>query len=266
MAADTSCKELGQYNLKYIEDALSLLKLVFGTDGGMTQTELCLSSGVSKNKTFRILANLEKNGILARDEQGRYRPGITTLVTARKIVSRENYGDAIRPVLEYVAGRLNEAVYLAATEDGRAVLIDMVDCCQSVRVRPFTGAITSVWTDGMDALSPSCREVRDGVTITVGDLDPEVTTLSIDIETSSGSVAGALVVIAPTYRLPTGRIRDEVIPVMHEAVQQAARILTGTTHRILQPLTVGPESKRVCNRRYVAEKGRPRVGALSRSR
>lgn len=266
MAADTSCKEQGQYNLRYIEDALSLLRLVFGTDGAMTQTELCLASGVSKNKTFRILATLEKNGVLARDQHGRYRPGITTLVTARRIVSRENPGDAIRPVLEYVAGRLNEAVYLAAAEDGRAVLIDMVDCRQRVRVRPFTGVITSVWTNGIDALSASCRKVCDGVTITVGELDPEVTTLSIDIATSSGSVAGALVVVAPAYRMPPGRIRDEVIPVMREAVEQAARILTGTTHRIFQPLTVEPEPKRACHRPYAVEKGHPGVGALSQSR
>lgn len=231
MAVETAGKEKRQYQLNCIEDALLLLNLLFGTDGGMTLTELYLASGLSKNKTFRLLTTFERNGVLAKDQQGKYGPGISTVVAVRKIISRGDSCAAIRPVLETVAGQLNEAAYLASRIDGQAVLIDMVDCSQSVRVRSFIGHTIGCRTVRSDPVSQSCCGVRDGVTVTVGGIDPEITTLSIDIVTITGRIAGALVVIAPTYRMSPERIVGEVIPALHETVRHTAQILTAIPRR-----------------------------------
>jgi DNA-binding IclR family transcriptional regulator len=209
-----------RYRLNIIDEAMSLVTLLFESDRRMSLTELTLASGMTKNKTFRMLTTLELQGILDKDKQGRYYFGINTFMTVRHVFNRIHVPEIIRPLLEKVAAQLNEDVYLARKIKGKAILVTTVNSSQKVTIRSYIGSVLPESPDEKSEALRSSHEVFDGARVSVGMLDPEITTVAMDIPGFNEQERAALVVVAPTFRMSPERIRSDVIPIMYETVCQ----------------------------------------------
>ena len=58
-----------------VDRAARLLTEVVHAPGSVTFTELAAATGLAKSTTSRLLLALERNGLVRRDEAGRFRPG-----------------------------------------------------------------------------------------------------------------------------------------------------------------------------------------------
>ena len=229
MASD---KEI-RYRLNIIDEALSLLSLLFKADRRMTLTELCIATGMTKNKTFRILKTLEHQGIIDKDKQERYHFGISTFMTAQRLLSRAEMPELFRPSLEKLAEHLNEEVYLARkTMEGEAVLMIMAKSSQKVTIRSYLG---SILRDSSHTKVSCPSKVINGASVSVGVLDRDITTVAVDIPGFGEVEQGALVVVAPTFRMLPERIQSDVIPVLHDTVRQMRQTKARLADRALNP-------------------------------
>lgn len=211
------------YELQCVSQTLALFDVLSKAGEMPTLSQLSRSVGISRNKMFRLLATLEQHGIVEKSGEGWYRFGDMAFVLARRIIVSESIMDHARPIMTELAGRLGESVYLATNkEDGVALLQDMVACRQPVRTASFIGAAFPLpCQGGALALAKSNPVKYPGVSVDVGGLDSEVTTVSALVRDSRNSTCGALVVLAPTFRTSTERIRSEIAPAL---VLAAARL------------------------------------------
>ena len=113
--------------------------------------------------------------------------------------------------MESLAKTTSEAVYFAIYNGHEAVLVDLVDCCQPVKAVSFVGAALQRGT-----IVPK----KSDITVDVGGLSAEVTTVSVPYVNDLGVEVGALVVLAPSYRMNQNRVKTEIIPVLRGVMQR----------------------------------------------
>lgn len=209
-----------KYVLNNVIEAISIVtKLLDAKDGlGLTQLSNCMR--ITKNKTFRLLATLVQCGIVDKDQKNNYSIGIATIGIARRMLARNSTLDSVRPWIEGLVKLFNEAVYFAYYKDGKAVLVDYVDCSHPIRATSFVG-ITLSHSDSINLVTNcNCVTKIGDITLSVGGLDPDITTVSIPFFNDRGVRTGALVVLAPTFRMSMDRINTEIVPALKEVMQQ----------------------------------------------
>src|SRR5262245_23579626 len=101
----------GQYGTQAVDRAAELLIRVIESDRQHRLTALSTPSGLPKSTTSRLLASLERQGLLQRDRYGAFRPGSVLLWYA----SHTGTGDLIalaQPTLERLGEKTAETVNL----------------------------------------------------------------------------------------------------------------------------------------------------------
>lgn len=217
------------YIVDIIVKTFKILDMVLNSNDDMTLNSINASLSSSKNKTFRMLKTLEYCGVIEKNQTGKYVTGAATHSTVLKILSKESYLTTYRQAMKKLAETLNESVYLAKVCDDRQVLIDMADCNHKIKSISFVGTIL---TESKNSSIIKDAELVNGLThrtvVSCGVIDPDITTVSMGIANSYGTVFGSLVVLAPTFRMSEKRITEEVIPVMREVVKKYTRLgITG---------------------------------------
>lgn len=230
-----------RYRLQIMDEALSLLTLMFESDRRLSLADLTLATGMTKNKMFRLLKTFEFQGILDKDKTGRYAFGINAFIVATHVFNRIEMHDVIHPFLEKLARQLNEDVYLARKVYGQATFVAKVNSRQKVTIRSYIGSVFRE-VPGEKNEFMNCHEVVNGITLSVGAIDPEITTVAVDIPACGKR--GSLVVVAPTFRMSPERIRSDVIPVLSETVHQMGRFQVGFAGRTLHTEMVQGAQKR----------------------
>jgi len=239
---ETTGKEnLRSYELQSVNQALDLIDTLIAARAGQTLSQLSRSSGLSKNKIFRILSTLEQRGMVEKDRYCHYRLGISAFGTAHRILSSQSMLDHARPVMADLAAHLNEAVYLATMVSGEAMFQEMVDCQHAIRTASFVGSRFTL-PDAVFAGIASVQFDDEGSLGHVSELNEEVTAVSASLTDESGNVTGALVVLAPAFRITAERLRSEIAPAVGAAAEQlsvmlgSARIRTVPARMQLQSL------------------------------
>ena len=162
-----------------------------------------------------MLATLIQCGIVEKDERGNYKVGITSFENAHRIVARTSSLDKARHSMQSLAKSINEAVYFAKYNGHEAVLVDVIDCSQPIKASSFVGAAMLLPT-----ITPGTAMAKTGgVTVDTGGLSAEVTTVSMPYINEHGVAIGAIVVLAPTYRMTPNRIKTEIIPILTDVMQ-----------------------------------------------
>lgn len=92
-----------------------------------------------KSSTHRLLASLVSRGLVERDDDGRYRPGVALVALGLGVLEREPVVRAARPVLEAEARALGETLFLTAARGGRITVIDKVEAAGFLRAAPRIG-------------------------------------------------------------------------------------------------------------------------------
>lgn len=214
---------------------------------------LARESGLSRYKTERLLASLELKGFVGCATRSlRYE------VRSEALLAGESPRDAppcretsfyeallagARPVLESLARRHNEAMYLTILKGNEVLFLDLVECRGQDRAESFLGmrypffsnaagkvmrAIDSWdllekigrrWRCGhgrypeLACLQAELEQIREkGVAVDYGGMGEGIITVAVAVRDYAGKVVAALTLLGPSFRLLGERLEEEIIP------------------------------------------------------
>jgi DNA-binding IclR family transcriptional regulator len=232
---------------------------VVSADEPLSFAELQGASGLAKSTTSRMLAALERGGLLERDESGGYVAGSLFWLYAARHDPWEELVRLARPVMEQVGSDTQETVHLSVIRGEKVVQVAQVDSryllgtrdWTEIDVPPHTSALGKVFLAWGKLAIPGARldEVtpatvtsraeleRDneaarqrGYTVTVDELEVGLTGIAVPVRGARGDVVAALGISGPTSRL-VDRL-DELGRNLGTRAGQLESVLHGS-HRII---------------------------------
>lgn len=241
-------RDKATYTVQTVEKALDLLEALTEETTDATLPQLADRLELSRNKVFRILATFENKGFVEReDKSGCYRIGLSAIELAQKCIKTASLIQHARPVMEGLARKLDEAVYMTVLKDDEVLFLDMVDCDQQIKAAPligkrfpfFTNAagkaikafesrdlLPKAWarnkgSNGMPDITILERELNvireQGVAVDNGGLGEDIVSVAVAIKDYAGKIVGALTLLAPSFRMVTERLEQEIIPSLMES-------------------------------------------------
>lgn len=113
--------------IQSLDRAVDLLELLATSGKEVGVTELARPLGVHKSTVSRVLATLERRGLVEQSAvSGKYRLGYGLVRLARAAGAELELAQAARPVMEELARRTQETVNLAVLQGDRVVNVDQV--------------------------------------------------------------------------------------------------------------------------------------------
>jgi DNA-binding IclR family transcriptional regulator len=240
----------GTYSVQSVLKAFDLLELLAAEDSNATIPVLAKRLDVSRNKVFRLLATLEDTGFIERDAAGVYRLGLHAFEMAQHILKSASLIRLSHPVMEKLARKHDEAVYITVMNNDEVLFLDMVDSFQQIKAADMVGQRFPFFTNAagkaikamsspdminrlgrrrgtrggnipdVQQLEHELREIRKkGVAIDFGGLGDDICAVAVAIRDYAGKVVGALTMLAPSFRMFQERLEHEIIPSMLEGAE-----------------------------------------------
>jgi IclR family transcriptional regulator, acetate operon repressor len=226
-----------QNGTQAVDRAARLLSEVVHSAAPMTFTGLSAAAGLAKSTTSRLLLALERNGLVRRDDHGRFLPGEMFVSFAWRGGAEAGLVAVAQPFLERLGKATGETVNLGVASNGMVEQIAQVDstyliggtnwvglslplhCSALGKVLLAHGAaqlpaeklerrtektITSETTLRTDLATVRSR----GYAVTDEELEPGLITVAAPIRGYDDMVVAALSVSAPTTRMPGNRVTE----------------------------------------------------------
>jgi len=243
-------RERGTYSVQSVLKAFDLLEALAAEDSVATIPILAKKLNLSRNKVFRLLATLEDKGLIERDEPtGTFRLGIYAFEMAQHILKSASLIRLAHPVMEALARKHDEAVYITVLNNDEVLFLDMVDSFQQVKATAMVGrrfpfftnaagkAIKAMSSSDMierlgkrrasvngipdvNKLETELHDIRQsGVAVDFGGLGEGICAVAVAIKDYAGKVVGALTMLAPSFRMLQERLEIEIIPSMRESAE-----------------------------------------------
>ena len=269
-AASATERDAPDYSIAVLDRALDLLEALAEAPAGapLGVSEVARRAGVTKSAAFRILANLERRGYVAKDPvSARYTLGTHLVYLGERSLGAIDLRAAARPSLEALQLRFGETVNLGIREGAEVVYVDMIESSHGLRMAARFGGrdylhSTALGKAILGYLSPAERDhllhapgglpartertISDPVKLRVElervhergiaeDRDENevgARCLGAPIFDHRGVVVGAISVSAPDSRLDDARAA-EVATAVREAAATVIRRLGGR----IEPLT-----------------------------
>jgi DNA-binding IclR family transcriptional regulator len=187
-----------------VERALTLLAAV-AEDGG-TLSELARAAELSPSTASRLLATLAGQELVRRDEHGRYVAGPRLRQLAAATLREDPLYELAGPHLVALADETGETANLAiAADQGQVVYLRQVVGRKLVQSAGWAGrTVPREGTAVGDALCGALN--RSGYVARMGAVEPDVSSIAAPVYRADGEIAGALSVLAPSYRVSRRRI------------------------------------------------------------
>ncbi len=184
-----------------VDRAFDLLAAV--TDrarSGASLSELARATNLSPATASRLLATLLKRGLVRRDEQGWYRPGLGLMQMAAVVLRGDPLYELAGSHLVELAAASGEAANLGvAVDDDRALYLRQVAGDQRVQTATWAGRTIPRHGTAMGAaLAGSVG--AGGYAVSRGSLEPDVSAVAAPVRDYHGAIVAALTIIAPSYR------------------------------------------------------------------
>ncbi len=237
-----------------VSRAMRVLGAFADHPGGVTLTALSAELGYGKASLSKIMATMEREGFVRRDEAGHFHLSWRLLGLAFGHAQRVGISGVCTPVLQALADETDELVQLAVIEGEHVLFVAKAEGPgQTLRLLPLVGVVApthatasgKVWLASLptdealavvrrQGLAPvtshtitsrtrllaELRRVRAaGYAITDGELAEEGRALAAPI-IHGNRVVGAVAVSGPSFRLPLSRLHR-----LAPRVQRAAREL-----------------------------------------
>jgi IclR family acetate operon transcriptional repressor len=233
--------------------ALALLDAL--AEGPAGVNALARRIGVNPSSASRLLATLERGGLVAREPGGPYRLGLHLVALADRVLASLDVRELARPYLRSLAEATGETVSLSVPDGEQAVTVDFVPGASTVVSmahlgRPSVGHATSTGkvllahaapaglpdvlpaftertiTDPA-ALEDELERVRaQGWAQSVGEREPDLNALAAPVFGRGGGLAAILSVQGPAARMGESH-RAEVLPRLLDAAVSLSRALGG---------------------------------------
>lgn len=108
-----------------VERAIAILRAFSREKPERGVSELSRELGVHKSTVYRLLATLERYGLVARNpETERYRLGLELLILAAQVAEHMNLREIARPHLRELSERCQETVNLAILHEGQVMDVE----------------------------------------------------------------------------------------------------------------------------------------------
>ena len=168
---------------------------------------------------------------------------------AQHILKSANLIKLAHPILEELARKHDEAVYITVMNNDEVLFLDMVDSFQQIKTTTLVGRRFPFFTNAagkaikamsstdmierwgkrkssltaipdVKKLESELRSIRQtGVAVDVGGLGEGVCAVAVAIKDYAGKVVGALTLLAPSFRMLQERLEAEIIPSMLESAE-----------------------------------------------
>ena len=187
-----------------VERALTLLTAV-AEDGG-TLSQLARAAELSPSTASRLLATLAGQELVRRDEHGRYHAGDRLRPLAAASLRDDPLYELAGPHLDALAAETGETANLAvAADEERIVYLRQVASRRLVQTAGWAGRTIPRRGTALGAALRGAVGQR-GYAARTGAVEPEVTSIAAPVYGADGEIAGALSVLAPSYRTSPQRI------------------------------------------------------------
>lgn len=240
------------YRITSIEKAIRIIGLLSENhDGNNTLQQIASCSELSRNKAFRILSTLAELEIVEKNEQsGSYQLGVGAFELAQKLLRSSTVVNQAHSIIEQLAGRHQEAVYLSVLQGRDVLFLDMADCDQQIKTVPLVGRRYPVLSTAagkvMAAMMASTEHItrwlekgkkvpkdteitsietelaairQTGVAVDENAVAEGVISVSVPFKDYAGRVLGAITLLGPSFRLLAHRLESEIIPSLQEGAE-----------------------------------------------
>ncbi len=231
--------------------ALALLDAL--ADGPAGVNALARRIGVNPSSASRLLATLERGGLVEREPGGPYRLGLHLVALADRVLSRLDVRELARPQLRALVEETGETATLSVADGDQAVTVDFVPGESSVvsmaRLgRPSIGHATAAGkvllafagaapakldaytertiTDPAVLAAELARVRAQGWAEAEGEREPDLNALAAPVFGRGGALAAILGLQGPAARLDADR-RRAVLPELLRAASAVSRALGG---------------------------------------
>jgi DNA-binding IclR family transcriptional regulator len=231
------------YTVQSVNKAIDLLEFLTEGTQNTSLPFLAEKVGLSRNKTYRLLTTLCEKGLVEHDEiTGRYQLGIYSVALGQKFLKNSNFVTYAHPIIEELARKHDEAVYMTVIQDDKVLFVDMVDCDQQIKATSLVGKSYPFFTNAagkvmkaldsrelldklfkktrrkstlpdLDKLESELLEIRtNGVAVDNGGFGEGISSVAVAVRDYGGKIVGAITMIGPSFRIITGRLENEIIP------------------------------------------------------
>lgn len=247
--------EKGVYTHLTVHKAFEVLEYLSESPTDATLQMIATKVSMTRNKASRLLATLCNNGLLEQDKpSGSYLLGVNAFSLAQKLVRNSSVIRLAHPVIECLARKHHETVYMTVIKGDEVLFLDMADCDQTVKSISligksfpyFTNAAGKVmkalestesleWlinkkrTKSKDIADPACLmsellEIRSngGIAVDSEGLGEGISSVAVAVKDYAGHVIGAITMLGPSFRFLKERIEKEIIPSLIEGAALAS--------------------------------------------
>ena len=253
--------EVSRYYVDVVAESMHLLQSFAAPPFRFTLTELSVLTGLSKNKTFRLLQTLVQTGVVRQEaDTKRYTLGLPVLRLVSAVQAGNELLLAARDTLDWLQDTVGERVNLGARDDeDQALCIDTRESSRRIQIsarigvrfplhagaipkvllafsddatiagylarneplRPFTARTVRT----ADELWSEMRAIRRvGVSVSDEDLDEGACAIAAPIFDRNGKVVAGVSIAAPTARFGPAE-RDHYREMVTEAGGRISRNL-----------------------------------------
>jgi DNA-binding IclR family transcriptional regulator len=244
--------------VRSVDRAAALLLALGECDGEAGVTELARRLGLHKSTASRLLATLEKRGLVEQDDEtGRYRLGLIVLRLAETAERTLDLRAIAMPELDRLARATRETTGLGVAHGDRLLTVAQADGPNLVAMGDWTGRsvpmhsiasgkvllsampereILRLVKAGLDRytdrtiteLEPLLEELarvrRRGYATAFGEYEPNLNAVAAPVYDARGQVAAAVDVWGPAFRITPNRMPELIQQVRASAAAVSVRL------------------------------------------
>lgn len=214
-----------KYIIRSVESALDLLEAFCDEGEDIGVTRLSERFGLAKSKVFRLLATFEHRGYVEKKIDGCYRLSSSAFEVAQKLLGQFVLLRKARPVMESLAWKCREAVYVGIRKGEEVLLVDMFDTLEQVKVVPLIGnryplqnvACGVVLLPGSASAAGEMVTQRSDYAADNGALGEGTSSLAVPLYEARKEICGSLCLVGPSFRFTAERTATELLPLLRDA-------------------------------------------------
>ncbi len=251
--------------IQSIDRAIAILDAFRIDEVQLGVTELSNRLGLHKSTVHRLLAALEKGGLVERDPRSRkYSLGIRLIELAGTMLNSRNLPQVARPYLHYLADKLEELTYLGlrdrdevlnveqvpgphlvqsvgwlgrrtplhCTSTGKIFLADMLeDDLERFLSKGLPRMTAKTVVDPTDLRYELERVREEGFATAFEELEEGTNAIAVPITDSRGKVIAAMGLVGPSYRFTRERAKSQ-LDIIRSVGREVSHRLGSPGHRL----------------------------------
>lgn len=235
-----------------IENTFAILRCFSPDRQELGVTEIAPQVGLHKSSVSRILASLEREGIVEQATSRRYRLGLGIIAIAGPLLADLDVRRASLPVLQDLSAETGETSALMVWNGTESITVEQIPSAREVkhtsslgsrygtansasvqvflaaegeaRVRELTegGVIADAGDGGVDEYLTRLSAVEErGFAVNFAETSPEAVGIAAPVRDHRGGVVAAVLIPAPRFR-----VDDQILESLSASCVEAARKVT----------------------------------------